>query len=178
MNLAGQIASVAARLMQFRAGPYAERALRLARHGAERAAERVEAAGPPIATLAEAGLKLTEIGFRSLDQLVRRGIESAQATLTDGAERLRMSAKARTLSALYAAQRVALPQARRRVAGDLEATWQIVSSASADVVELARSTRSELARASSRRTRRAVTSRSRARKRTSRRRASERHPTT
>jgi len=178
MNLAGQIALTAARLMQLRAGPYTERALRLAQRGAERAAERVEAAGPQIATLAEAGLKLSEITFRCVDQLVRRGIESAQATLTDGAERLRMSAKARTFGALYVAQRAALPQTRRRVARDLEATWHIMSSTSRDLVELARSTRSELASAPSHRARRAAGSRPRARKRTSRRRASERHSTT
>jgi len=177
MNLAGQIAMTAARLMQLRAGPYAERALRLARRGAERAAERVEAAGPQVATLAEAGLKLTEITFRCVDQLVRRGIESAQGTLTDGAERLRLSAKARTFGALYAAQRAALPQAGRRVASDLEAGWQIMSSASRDVIELARSTRSELASGPPHRARRAAASRSRARKRTSRRRSSERHST-
>ena len=177
MNLAGQIAMTAARLMQLRAGPYAERALRLARRGAERAAERVEAAGPQVATLAEAGLKLTEITFRCVDQLVRRGIESAQGTLTDGAERLRLSAKARTFGALYAAQRAALPQTGRRVASDLEAGWQIMSSASRDVIELARSTRSELASGPSHRARRAAASRPRARKRTGRRRASERHST-
>ena len=177
MNLAGQIALTATRLMQLRAGPYAESALRLARRGAERAAERVEAVGPHVATLAEAGLKLSEITFRCVDQLVRRGIESAQGTLSDGAERLRMSAKARTLGALYAAQRAALPQTGRRVARDLEASWQIMTAASRDVVELARSTRSELARAS-RRGRRAAASRPRARKRPSRRRASERHSTT
>lgn len=61
MNLAGQIALTAARLMQHRAGPFAERALELAQRGAERAAEHVEDAGPRIATLAEAGRKLGEI---------------------------------------------------------------------------------------------------------------------
>ncbi len=178
MNLAGQIALTAARLMQHRAGPYAETALRLAQRGAERAADRVEAAGPQLATLAEAGLKLTEITFRCVDQLVRRGMESAQGTLADGAERLRMGAKARTFGALYAAQRAALPQTRRRVARDLEVTWKIMTSASRDLFELARSTRSELMNAPSHRARRAAASRPRTRKRTSRRRASERHPTT
>jgi Phasin protein len=178
MNLAGQIALTAARLMQLRAGPYADRALRLAQQGAERAAERVEAAGPQVATLAEAGLKLSEITFRCVDQLVRRGIESAQATLTDGAERLRLSAKARSFGALYAAQRATLPQTGRRVARDFEATWKIMTSTSHDLVELARSTRSELASAPSPRGRRAAATRPRARKRTSRRGTSERHSTT
>ncbi|MGH8220214.1 MAG: hypothetical protein ACREUT_16865 [Steroidobacteraceae bacterium] len=177
MNLAGQIALTAARLMQGQAGSYAEQALHLAQGSAERAAERVEALGPRIATLAEAGLKLTEITFRCVDQLVRHGIGSAQGTLTDGAERLRMSAKARTLGALYAAQRAALPRTRRRVARDIEATWDIMSSASRDVVKLARSTRSELADSPPHRARRAAASRPRARKRTSRRRTGERRPT-
>lgn len=178
MNLAGQLALTAARLLEHRAGPYAERMLHLAQRGAERAAQRVEAAGPRIATLAEAGLKLTEITFRCVDQLVRQGVESAQGTLHDGAERLRMSAKARTLGALYTAQRAAFPKTRRRVAHDLEATWRIMSSASRDVIALARSTRSELSGSPSRRTRRAAASRPRARKHPSRRRTGERHSTT
>jgi len=177
MNLAGQIALTAARLMHHRAGSYAEQVLHLAQRGAKRAAEHVEAAGPRMATLAGAGLKLTEITFRCVDQLLRQGIESAQGTLDDGARRLRLSAKARTFGALYAAQRAALPKTRRRVAEDLETTWRIMSSASRDIVELARSTRSEFAGSPSHRTRRAASSRPRARKRTTRRRT-ERHPTT
>jgi hypothetical protein len=178
MNLAGQIAMTAARLMQHRAGPYAEQALHLAQRSAERAAEGVEAAGPRIATLAQAGLKFTEITFRCVDQLVRRGMESAQGTLTEGAERLRMTAKARSFGALYAAQQAALPRTRRRIARDLEATWQIMSSASRDLVALARSTRSELAGGAPHRRRRAAASRPGARKRTSRRRTGEQHSRT
>ena len=177
MNLAGQIASTAARLMQDRAGSYAEQMLHLAQRGAERAARRVEALGPRIATLAEAGLKLTEISFRCVDQLMRQGLESAQSTLTDGAEHLRTSAKARTLGALYDAQRAAVPKTRRRVSRDLEATWRIMSSTSRDLFDLARSTRSELAGSPSHRKRRAAASRPRARKRTTRRRTGERHST-
>lgn len=178
MSLAGQVAWTAARLMQHRAGSYAERALRLAQASAGRAAERVEAAGPRIATLAEASLKLTEITFRCVDQLVRQGVESAQGTLSDGADRLRMSAKARSFGALYAAQRAALPQTGRRVARDLEATWRIMSATSRDLIELARSTRHELESGPTRGGRRAATGRPRARKRKSRRRTGERHPTT
>ena len=178
MNLADQIALTAARLMRHRAGSYAEQVLNVAQRNAERAAKRVEALGPRITTLAEAGLKLTEISFRCVDQLVRQGIESAQGALTDGAERLRMSAKARTLGALYAANLDAFPKTRRRVAQDLEATWRIMSSTSRDVIELARSTRSELAGSPPRRTRRAAAKRPQARKRPSRRRTGERHSTT
>ena len=173
MNLAGQIVLTAARLMQHRAGSYAERAPELAQRSAELAAEHVEAAGPRIATLAEAGLKLGEITFRCVDQLVRQGIESTQGALDDGAERLRMSAKARTFGALYAAQWAALPQTRRRVAHDLEAGWRIVSSASRDLVELARTTRGELTGTPPRRTRRAAAGRTRARKRANRPRRGE-----
>lgn len=178
MNLAGQIALTAARIMQQRAGSYAEQVLHLAQRSAERAAVRLDTARPRIATLAEAGLKLTEITFRCVDQLVRRGIESAQGTLDEGAERLRLSAQARTFGALYEAQWAALPKTRRRVARDLAETWQIMSSASRDVFELARSTRRELAGSPARRTRRAAASRPRPRKRTSRRRAGERHSPT
>lgn len=144
MNLAGQIALTAARLVQHRTGAYADSALRLAQWGAERAADRIESAGPRIATLTDAGLKLTEITCRCVDQLVRQGLESAQGALTDGAERLRMTAKARDLGTLYAAQRAALPATRRRVVRDLETTWHIVTAASRDLFALARSTQGAL----------------------------------
>ncbi len=179
MNLAGQIALTAARLMQHRAGAYAERALHLAQRSAAQAADRVEAASPRIATLAEAGLKLTEITCRCVDQLIRQGIESTHGALTDGAERLRMTAKARTLGALYAAQWGALPATRRRVARDLEKTWHIMATTSRDLVALARTTRSALEGKPARRTRRtAAGAQPRARERTSRRRTGGRHSTT
>jgi len=178
MNLAGQIASTAARLMQHRASSYTEQVLQLAQRSAERAAQRVESLGPRITTLAEAGLKLTEIGFRCVDQLVRQGLESVHGTLNDGAEHLRVTAKARTFGALYAAQRAAIPKTHRRVSHDLDATWRIMSSTSRDLFDLARATGGELAASPSHRKRRAAASRPRARKRPTRRRASERHSTT
>jgi|GEM_PF-6837864 len=144
MSLAAQIATTAARLMQHRAGSYAERALHVAQRSAVEAAKRIEAAGPRIATLAEAGLKLAEITCRCADQLIRQGIVSAQGALADGAERLRLTGKARNLGTLYASQLAALPATRRRVAHDLEASWRIVTSASRDLVALVRSTRGEL----------------------------------
>lgn len=146
MTVAGRIALTAARLVQHRAGAYADRALQLAQRGAREAADRAETAGPRLVTLAEAGLKLTEITCRCLDRLVRQGLESAEGALSDGVERLRMTASARTLEALYGAQWAAIPATRRRVAHDLEATWRIVASTSRELAELAHSTRSELAR--------------------------------
>jgi hypothetical protein len=185
MSLTGQIALTAARLLYDRAETYAGRALRLAQWGAEQAAERVEAAAPRIATLTEAGLRLTEITCRCMDRLVRQGLDSAQGTLVDSADRLRMTARARNLGALYAAQRAAAPATRKRVAHDLEATWDIVASAGRELIDLARATRGELERAPSRRARPKRTSAPRGRaqaprpgKRAGRRRKSERNPIT
>jgi hypothetical protein len=153
MNLAGHIARTAARLAQHRAEGYAGRALRLAQWSAERAADRVETAAPRIATLTEAGIRLTEIGCRCMDRLVRQGLESAQGAAADGAKRLRMTARARSFAALYQAQRGALPATRRRVAHDLEATRNIVKATGGELIELARSTRGELLREPARRAR-------------------------
>lgn len=144
MSLAGQFAMTAARLLQYRAGTYASWALRLAQSGADQAADRVEAAAPRVATLTEAGLRLSEITYHCVDQLMRQGVESARGALADSTERLRMTARARSVFDLYAAQRAALPATRRRVVREVEATWSILRSASRDVFELARSTRSEL----------------------------------
>ncbi len=144
MSIPDQIALTAARLLQGRAQGYAGRALRLAQREAARAAERLDTAGPRLTALTEAGLRLTELSCRCVDRLVRQSLASAHGALTDGAERLRMTARARSIGALYADQRAALPASRARVARELQATWKIVASTGRELVEIAQAARNEL----------------------------------
>ncbi|HUN25518.1 MAG TPA: phasin family protein [Steroidobacteraceae bacterium] len=144
MTLAGQIALNAARRFRERAEGYAGRALRAAQRSAAQAAEHLETAEPQIATLTEAGLRFTELSYRCVDRLLRQSIASAQGALTDGAQRLRATAKAESLQALYAAQRASLPASRERLVRELEATWRIVAAAGREVAALAESTGREL----------------------------------
>jgi hypothetical protein len=144
MSILEPIALTAARLLQRSARGYAGRALRLAQREAGRAAERLDTAEPRITALAEAGLRLSELSCRCVDQLVRQSIASTQGALTDGVERLRITARARSLGALYADQRAALPASRARVAQELQATWKIVASTGRELVQIAQSARSEL----------------------------------
>jgi hypothetical protein len=169
MSLSSQIARTAARLLHEHAQSYADGALRLARRGAERAAQRVEADAPRIAALTEAGLRATEVSCRALDQLVRQGFDSARGALVDGAERLRITARAESFADLYAAQRATLPDSRARIAKELGATWKIVVATGRELVDVARSTRDELAQSRVRRGRTRASSKS---KHTTRRRSS------
>lgn len=106
MSILDPLATTAARLLERSARGYAGRALRLAQREAGRAAERLDTAGPRITVLTEAGLRLGELSCRCVDRLVRQSLASTQGALTDGVERLRITARARSLGALYAEQRV------------------------------------------------------------------------
>jgi len=144
MSLSSQLALAAARFLQERTQAYGARALRVARHGAVRAVERLEAEGPRISALAEAGLRASEASFRGLDRLVRHGLASAKGALDDGAERLRLTARSETLAELYDAQRATLPASRARVVRELEAAWAIVLSTGEELAGVARSARADL----------------------------------
>ncbi|HUN73374.1 MAG TPA: hypothetical protein VMU40_02550 [Steroidobacteraceae bacterium] len=145
MSLSTQFALAAARFLQERTQAYGSRALRVARHGAVRAVERMEAEGPRISALAEAGLKASEASFRGLDRLVRHGLASAKGALDDGAERLRLTARSETFAELYDAQRATLPASRARIAKELEAAWAIVLLTGQELAGVARSAREDLA---------------------------------
>jgi hypothetical protein len=99
-----------------------------------------------LATLAEAGQRLTDLSHRCLGQLLQQGQTSARGALADSAERLRIAAHASSLGALYKEQRAALPASRARLVSELESTWQIVAAVGRELSELAHSTGSELLR--------------------------------
>jgi hypothetical protein len=144
MSFSSEFALAAARLLQERTQGYAGRALRLARQGAERAAERIEAEAPRISALTEAGLRASEVSYRGLDRLVRQGLASARGALTDGTERLRLTARSQSLAALCHAQRATVPATRARISKELEAAWSIFVSTGRELADVARSARNEL----------------------------------
>jgi hypothetical protein len=145
MSFSNEFALAAARLLQERTQAYAGSALRLARRGAVHAAKRMEAEGPRISALAEAGLRASEVSCRGLDRLLRQGVASARGALTDGAERLRLTARSESLTQLYKAQRATLPASRTRVLKELEAAWIIVLATGQGLADVAKSAREELA---------------------------------
>jgi len=144
MSIPDQMARAAVRLLTHGVQDYAGRALRLAQRSAARAALGIETAQPRLATLTEAGLRVTEASCRCVDRLVRQSVASAHGALEDGTERLRMTARARSLSALYDEQRATLPASRERISRELETVWKIVASARRDLAEIAHSTREQL----------------------------------
>jgi hypothetical protein len=145
MSFSRQFALAATRLLQERTQAYAGSALRLARQGAVHAAKRMQAEGPRLSALAEAGLKVSEVSCRGLDRLLRQGVSSARGALTDGAERLRLTARSESFSQLYKAQRASLPASRARVFKELETAWGIVLSTGQQLADVAKSAREELA---------------------------------
>lgn len=144
MSISDQMARTAARVLRAGMQDSAGRALKLAQWGAARAVLGIETAEPRLTTLTEAGLRLTEVSARCVDQLVRQGLASARGALADGTARLRMTAQAPDLATFYNAQRAAVPKSRERVAQELEATWQIVSSTGRELAAIAQATREDL----------------------------------
>jgi len=144
-DISEQFATRAARLLQGTVQACAARALRLAQSGADRAEATVPAVDARLAILARAGLRLTELSHQCIEQLLKQGQSSARNALADSAERLRLTARASSLGALYEEQRASLRASRARVMGELQATWQIVAAAGRELTHLARSTGSELA---------------------------------
>jgi hypothetical protein len=134
-----------ARALRERASACAGLAARTAQGGAERAARGMDAAGPRVASLAAAGLSLTELSSRCAGQLLEQSLRSAQGALADGSQRLRMAAEADSLASLYRAQRASLAGSRARILGEIEATWRIVTSTGRELSALAIRTGRELA---------------------------------
>ncbi|HTW37006.1 MAG TPA: hypothetical protein VMD49_00380 [Steroidobacteraceae bacterium] len=146
MSLSSQIVLTAARVLGERAQGYAGRALRLAQRGAEQAAVRMQSEAPRFTALTEAGLRAAEVSCRALDRLLRQGLQSARGVYVDGAERLRITARADSFAALYGAQSATLPASRERIAKELEATWEIVVSTGRELADVAREVQRGLVR--------------------------------
>jgi hypothetical protein len=133
-----------ARALREQAYTWVGYAARAAQAGAERAAVRMDAASPRVASLATAGRTFAELSTRCAGQLLEQGLTSVQGALIDGSQRLRMAAEADSLTSLYRAQRTTVPASRDRILGEIEAAWRIVTSTGRELTALARRTSREL----------------------------------
>ena len=129
------------------AGAYAARASHAARDGVDRAADTVLAAKTPVERLADAGLRLNKLSAQYVEQLVSHQSAAAQDLLADGAQRLRVLAKARSLRDAWSDQVELFDVTRARTTQSLQRTLEIVGDAGRNVSELAVETYAELLRA-------------------------------
>ena len=129
------------------AGAYAARATHAARDGADRAADTVLAARTPVERLADAGIRLNKLSADCVEQLVTQQASTAQELLADGAQRLRVLAKARSLRDAWSDQVELFDVTRARTTQSLQRTLAIVSDAGRNVSELAVETYADLLRA-------------------------------
>ena len=129
------------------AGAYAARATHAARDGVDRAADTVLAAKTPVERLADAGLRLNKLSAQYVEQLVSHQATATQDLLADGAQRLRVLAKARSLRDAWSDQVELFDVTRARTTQSLQRTLEIVSNAGRNVSELAVETYAELLRA-------------------------------
>jgi hypothetical protein len=129
------------------AGAYAARATHAARDGVDRAADTVLAAKTPVERLADAGLRLNKLSAQYVEQLVSHQATAAQDLLVDGAQRLRVLAKARSLRDAWSDQVELFDVTRARTTQSLQRTLEIVSDAGRNVAGLAVETYAELLRA-------------------------------
>ena len=129
------------------AGAIAARASHAARGGVDRAADTVLAAKTPVERLAEAGLRLNKLSAQYVDQLVSHQASAAQDLLADGAQRLRVLAKARSLRDAWSDQVELFDVTRARTTQSLQRTLEIVGDAGRNVSELAVETYAGLLRA-------------------------------
>lgn len=120
------------------AGAYVARATHAARDGVDRAADSVLAAKTPVERLADAGLRLNKLSAQYVEQIVNHQATAAQDLLADGAQRLRVLAKARSLRDAWSDQVELFDVTRARTTRSLQHALEIVSDAGRNVSELLR----------------------------------------
>jgi Phasin protein len=128
------------------AGAYAARATQAARIGVDRAADTVLAAKTPVERLADAGLRLNKLSSQYVEQFVSQQANATQDLLADGAQRLRVLAKAHSLRDAWSDQVELFDLTRARATQSMQRTLEIVSDAGRNVSELAVETYAELLR--------------------------------
>ncbi len=146
MNLQERLFEMTANVRD-QAGAYAARATHAARDSADRAADKVLAARTPVERLADASLRLNKLSAHCVEQLVSQQAATAQELLADGAQRLRVLAKARSLRDAWSDQVELFDTTRARTTQNLQRTLAIVSDAGRNVSELAVETYADLLRA-------------------------------
>lgn len=140
------------RLLEMTAGvrdqadAYASRAAHTARQSIDRAADRVLAAKTPVEQLAAASLRLNTLSSGCVQQLVSQQASVASDLLADGAQRLRVLAKATSLRDAWTDQVELFDATRARTAAHLQRTLSIVGEAGRNASELAVETYAGLVR--------------------------------
>lgn len=122
---------------------YAERTAEAARTTVEKAADRVESAAGPIENLSAAAARFNKLAHQYADDMLNHQANVLTGALQDGAERLRLLNKSKSLKSAYGAQIKYFDVTRDRLARDAKVTLQIVSKTGTALQTLARDTYAE-----------------------------------
>jgi len=145
MNLVERLAEMTSGARD-QAARLAAQASSTARGSISRAADAVEATSAPISRLADAGLQLNKLAFDYMTQVVGHQAQMLTGAVNDGAHRLRLLVKARSLPDAYAVQVEYFDVTRERLTQDANRALRIVTDAGRGVSKLASSTYSEFSR--------------------------------
>lgn len=138
------------------AGAYVAKAADTARVNVDRAARRVEAANTPVETLAHAGHRLNTLAHNYAERMVEQQANMVKGVLHDGAERLRMLAKAGDARSALTQQVAYFDVTRARIVRNAKHTYGIVADAGRGASELAAQTYTRLLAGPQRKPRAAV----------------------
>lgn len=129
----------------------AEQAADTARDSVAEAARKVEQVNTPVETLAAAGYKFNSLSHQAAERLLEQQFSFVKGFVDEGAERLRMLAKAADLQSAMNQQMAYFDATRERLTRDARGTYAILSDAGREARELATSTYSQLMSQPSRR---------------------------
>jgi hypothetical protein len=115
-----------------------------AQNAAVRSAERLEAAEAPMKVLADATSQLSAVSHRYVGRMLDQSVLSAEGWLAEGAQCLRLAARAPDVRRLYREQLGRLPHSYDRATQDVRATWKILADAGRELQTLALNTYSRL----------------------------------
>ncbi|HSN70421.1 MAG TPA: phasin family protein [Steroidobacteraceae bacterium] len=123
---------------------YVGASIALARESTEQLADALESLDAPVATLRDAGTRLTVLSQRFAAELLTAQASAVETALADSAARLRLAAKAEDLRSLLREQVDRLPASRERLSGDLRHAAAATTRAGRELRELATETYSDL----------------------------------
>lgn len=145
MNLSERFMEFTANVRE-QAADAATRAASAAREGVTKAADQVESVKTPVETLADAGRTLSKLSHDAVTRLVSHQADVITGSLHDGAQRLRLLAKADSVRDAYVDQIAYLDVTRDRLTRDARTALTIVSESGRAVAELAATTYADLVR--------------------------------
>lgn len=147
-----------------KASAMAEQAADTARDSVAQAARKVEEVNTPVETLAAAGYKFNTLSHQAVERLLEQQIGFVKGFVGEGAERLRMLAKAADLQSAMNQQMAYFDATRERLTRDAQGAYEIMADAGREARDLATHTYSQLMAPATRKAKPAAKATAKARK--------------